>query len=307
MAELALTRGDDLLRGEAKRVANAVGVAANSNLYAGLALIVAEADTTNVMTLARQRVEAAVAPRIHEPGVRTFGTGLGQTALLATVLPEVDRTRFAQGMVDFANDLRETAANRYQALVALHDIAPHIPTTVRDELFEQILPFAQGGHEPVVDESFPASADPLSRFRISFGEFPLAPAGLMALATLAHSEAQYEVVERIAVGQLRGANDRTAHAVALALAALPAEKLTLPVDLLAAHPSKSIRALAAVVWAKRSDQPAEIGLALAHDQSAHVRVPLARSLRKDANHAGVRTILAADPRRSVRQLATENS
>jgi hypothetical protein len=183
MADLALRHGGDLLRGKPAGVAGAIDdAAAASNLHAGMALIVAEADTTRVMALARQRLDAAVAPRIHEPGVRTFGTSLGQTALFMTVLPQEDRVRFARGMLDFANDREESAHNRYQALIALRNIARDLPDNVRNELFEQALPFAEGMREPADDEILPNAADPLSRYRFSLGDASLAPAGLIAIA-----------------------------------------------------------------------------------------------------------------------------
>jgi hypothetical protein len=283
-------------------VTDAVGeAAAGGNLYAGLALIVAGADTTQVMALARQRLDAAVAPRIHQPGVRTFGTGLAQTALLVSVLPEDDRVRFARGMLDFANDGQESAPNRYQALIALHDIARDLPDRVRHELFGQTLPFVQGMREQADDELLPKAADPLSRFRFSLGEASLTSAGLMAIAAMANSPDQFDTVRRNAVIQLRSATEQTANASACALASLPPEEMTLPVDILAAHPSQWLRALAAVVWAQSSDQPPEIGTALAQDPSTHVRGSLARSLGNDAHHASPRDILASDPRRSVRQ------
>jgi len=301
MAELALRHGGDLLQGEPRVVADAIDdAAAETNVYAGLALVVAGADATRVVPLARRRLEAAIAPRVHEPGVRTYGTSLGQTRLLVTVLPQEDRERFARGLLDFANDREESAPNRYQALVALHDLAPDLPNDLRVQLFEEVHPFAEGLREPS-DEMAPSAADPLSRFRFSIGETFLAPAGLMAVAALAHTPEQVASAQTNAVAQMRGASDLTANAIARALASLPHDQMTLPVDLLAGHPSSWLRALAAVVWARRADQPSETGEALARDPSAHVRGSLARSLRNEPRHVGARRILAADPRRSIRR------
>ena len=141
----------------------------------------------------------------------------------------------------------------------------------------------------------------MQRFRISFGEASLAPAGLMAAAALARAEEQYEIVQRISVALLREASDETANSIAVALACLPPVRVTLPLNLLAGHPSPWMRALAAVVWAQRPDEPEEIGAILAEDPSPHVRGSLARSLRGDPRHGRPRAILSADPRRSVRQ------
>jgi hypothetical protein len=309
MGDLVLREGDDLLRQDPRRTVAAVrDAAAGGSEHAALALIAAEDETTQAVPLARQRLEAAVAPRVHEPGIQTFGTGLSQTAALTMVLPDDDRVRFARGMLDFANDRQETAHNRYDALVALRGIARYIPGDVCDELFGQVVPFAEGQYEtPGKGELFPGADDPLQRFRFSFGEASLASAGLMAAAALARSDEQYEIVQRIGVALLRDASDQTANSIAVALASLPPMRVRLPLDILAGHPSPWMRALAAVVWAQRRDEPAEIGVTLAEDPSPHVRRSLATSLRDDPRHAKPREILSSDPRRSVRQHVTEGN
>ena len=302
MGELVLREGQDLLRGDPKTTVTKVQEAAEESQLAALALIAAEDDTTSAVPLARQRLEAAVAPRVHEPGVQTFGTGLSQTAALTTVLAEDDRMRFARGMLNFANDGLESKHNRYEALSALRGIARHVPDGIRDELFGQVLPFAEGRHDTAGEgELFPRAADPLQRFRFSFGGGSLAPAGLMAAAALARTDEQYEIVQRISVALLRDASDETANSIAVALASIPPARVALPLDLLAGHPSPWMRALAAVVWAQRPDEPEGIGVILAEDRSPRVRASLARSLRDDPRHAKPRAILSTDPRRSVRQ------
>jgi hypothetical protein len=309
MAELALSKGQDLLHADPTRTLAAIGeAAAAGNYYAALALVATGGDTRQAVEVARQQLEVAVAPRAHEPGVRTFGTVLVQTALFATILPEEERARFARGMLEFANDGEEPGHNRYDALTALQVIARHVSDDVRDELFEQVLPFAEGRHEPGPgDELFPGAGDVLQRFRLSFEAAPLAPAAVMAAAALAHTREQYAVVEPIAVAQLRDASDQTANSIAVALASVPADELTLPVQLLASHPSQWLRALAAVIWSQRPDQPVEIGLDLARDPSRHVRTSMARSLLDNPRHAEVRAVLTEDPRRSVRRKASGTS
>jgi hypothetical protein len=309
MAELLLRHGRDLLRDDSIRTVAAVKeAAAGGSLYAALALIAAEADTTQAESLARQRLEAALAPRVHPPGVFAFGTGLGQTAALVTVLPEDDRVRFARGMLDFANDHEEVAHNRREALAALRGIARRIPDDVRDELFEQILSFVEGRHDTAEgDPSFPATADPLERFRFSLGDASLARTALMAAAALARNPDQYSAIQRNAMVQLRDATDEQTNSIAVALASLPSKAITVPLEVLASHPSHWLRALAAVVWAQRTDQPEEIGVALARDSSRDVRGSLAVSLRNDDRHESVGAILSNDPRRSIRHRVTSNT
>ena len=309
MAELLLRHGRDLLRDDSIRTVAAVkDAAAGGSLYAALALIAAEADTTQAEPLARQRLEAALAPRVHQPGVHTIGTGLGQTAALVTTLPEDDRVRFARGMLDFANDHEEMAQNRREAVAALRGIARHISGDVRDELFEQILPYVEGRHDSADgDASFPATADPLERFKLSLGDASLAPTALMAAAALARDPEQYSTIQHNAMFQLRDATGERMNSIAVALASLPPETVTVPLEVLASHPSHWLRALAAVIWAQRTDQPEEIGVALAGDWSRDVRGSLAGSLRNDGRHESVRAMLSNDPRRSIRHLLTSDA
>jgi hypothetical protein len=309
MAELLLRHGHDLLRDDSIRTVAAVGeAAAGGSQHAALALVAAEADTSQAEPLARQRLEAAVAPRVHQPGVHSLGTGLGQTAALVTVLPEDDRIRFARAMLAFANDHEEVAHNRLEALGALKGIGRRIPDDVRDELFEQVLPFVEGRYDTAEgDAFFPATADPLERFRMSFGDPALAPTALMAAAALARRPEQYSTIQRNAMIQLRDATDEHTNSIAVALASLPPEGVTVPLEFLASHPSHWLRALAAVMWAQRTDQPEEIGVALAEDWSRDVRGSLAGSLRNDHRYESVYAILSNDPRRSIRRRLTSDA
>jgi hypothetical protein len=309
MAELLLRHGRDLLRDDSARTIAAVEeAAAGGSLYAALALVAAEADTRQAEPLARQWLEAALVPRVHQPGVQLFGTGLVQTAALVTALPEDDRARFARGMLDFANDHEEVPQNRREALVALRGIARRVPDHVRDELFEQILPYVEGRHDSAErDASFPATADPLQRFKLSLGDASLAPTALMAAAALARDPEQYSTIQRNAMIQLRDATDERTNSIAGALASLPPETVTVPLEFLASHPNHWLRALAAVIWAQHTDQPEEIGAALAGDWSRDVRGSLAGSLRNDDRHDNVRAILSNDPRRSIRHRLTSDA
>ena len=73
MAELLLRHGRDLLRDDSIRTVAAVKeAAAGGSQYAALALVAAEADTSQAEPLARQRLEAALAPRVHQPGVHSL-------------------------------------------------------------------------------------------------------------------------------------------------------------------------------------------------------------------------------------------
>lgn len=302
MAENILRNGVELLRENPTRTASAVrAAAAAGNFYAALALVIAETDVTNAVPVARQRTEAALTPRVHQPGVRTFGTLLPQTATLARVLPVEERVRFARGMLLLASDEEDTPHNRSDALIAMHAIAEYLPEGVRDELFSGVLPFAEGRRESgALDGFFDGSDDPLQRLRFSLGGMSLAWAGVVAAARLARKPHQYASVLRTAELHVRGDNDAAAHSAALAISFIPAEHVSLSVELLAFAPTRWARALAAWLWANRADEPEELGLRLARDPSLQVRLGLAREVRIDEHTAAVRELLSGDPRRSVR-------
>lgn len=307
MAVAVLRHGQHLLRADPVRTSAVVGeAAAEGNLHAAIALVVAEDDMAGALQTARDRVEAALAPREHEAGVHKFGTILIETAALTRALPEEDRVRFAHGMIEFGRDVRETKVNREEALAALRTVAGWLPDRDRDELFEFALPFAEGRHESDAVPLLQGGDDPLGRFRFSFGETALWPSGLMAAAALARSSPHYVSVKRVAIAQLRNATERETHSIMVALGSIPPDDVQLPMDLFAGHPSPWVRSLAAQVWASADGADDGIGTALAHDPSPHVRGSLARNLT-DAASPGVRAILASDPRRSIRWLIRDQS
>lgn len=302
MAERTLRHGEELLRSDPGRVAEVVSTAANENVYAALSLVFTRADTTPAASLARRRLNAVIAPRVHQPGQMTIGTDWPQTAGLVIALHEDDRLRFARRMLDFARDEQESGHNRHDALAALRAVAPHLPTAARPAMFEEVLPFARGEAEGENgDGLFAGASDLLRRFTVHVGNASLAGPGLMAAAVLAGGDEQYEAVEHVAARLLYGADDLMFNSIARALAAFPTERVTLPVDVLAGHPSPWLRAFAAALWARRPGAEEEVGLRLAQDPSHHVRGTLAGAITSEERHTSVRKTLAGDPRRSVRR------
>lgn len=303
MAQVALTKGEDLLRQDPQRTFAAVEQSArDGNRYAALALIAAGADTGPVDALARQELERALEPVSHTPGVQTIGTGLGQAAVFVTTLTEADRIEFAGAMVVKAEDSQDSPQNRYEALLALRAIARHLPDPIREDLFEKVRPFAQREREtPFMGGALEGANDPLSRFRVSLGETSLWPGGLMVAAALTDRSEQATIVQQSAMAVMRDATDFESNAIASALSLLPIALMTVPVDLLASHPNPWLRCVAVVAWIQRDDEPAEIGERLARDPSSHVRLAMARNVRADGRFREVKSVLENDPRRSIRR------
>lgn len=301
MADLVLSEGADLLRADPERTIDRVGTAAEAgNFHAALAVVLSHGRTDCALPVARQRFQAAIAPRERKPGVFSFGTLLPDTAILMTILPPDDRVTFARAMVDRANDAEDVAANCQDALLALRPIAAALPDGVRDDLFQSVLPFAKGEREATQPPLFPGSDDPLGRFRVSLGDASLNNVGLLALSTLARTAEQAQQTKDLAMRYVRVPGQEHANIAATALSALPRDQLGVLPEELASQPNEWLRALGAVLWCERPDD-AELGLALAGDPSPNVRRTLARALTSDFRHAGARAVLSVDPRRSIRE------
>jgi hypothetical protein len=305
MAESVLSGAGDMLCLERDLVQRTLTEPASKDHYnAALALVIAECDTNAIEAMASKRVATAAAPRLHQPGVTHLGSGVENTSLLAGALPLLKREAFARAMVNAASDRDDAAMNRREALGALRVVARQLSDELRDELFEFALSYAKGNYEASrSDEFFSGGDDPLQRFRVRMGSTTLAPDGLETAAALARSSAQYAAVQNQARQMLPEADEQTSRAIAVALTSIPPDDISIDIELLGAHPDPNLRAVAAVIWAQRPNRHAAIAERLARDPSPIVRRSLASSLAEVPAHARVRTILAADPRRSIRNHA----
>lgn len=302
MADLVLGTGAELLRSDPKAVVAKVGPAARAGDFnAALAVVEAGGDDEYAVPEARRRAESAMRQPERKPGVFSFGTILPRIAFLVRVLPEEERVRFASGMLDRARATDDVGQNRADALIALQVVGAHLPDRARDEMYAGVLPFGLGEYEQGVEPpSFADADDPLSRTRISLGAGDLEPAGVFALAALARTTEEAEEVEELVLRHLR-TNAITADVAARTLLSLSVDPLHMSVPVLSTHSSPAMRAMGAVLWARRPNEPETIGTALARDPARVVRASLASALGDDPRHVAVRTILSADPRRSVRR------
>jgi len=192
--------------------------------------------------------------------------------------------------------------NRADALIALQVISTDLTDPLKEELYGSVLPFAAGDYDQGTQApSFAGADDPLSRTRISLGPSGLERPGLLALAALATTAGQAETVEELVLSHLRAGTITPEDAVRTLLS-LPGDPIHMPVAVLSTHSSPAMRALGAVLWARRTNEPETIGIALARDAARIVRASLASSLSGDPRHDSVRGILVVDPRRSVRRL-----
>lgn len=117
---------------------------------------------------------------------------------------------------------------------------------------------------------------------------------------VARTEEQALEIEELVLSHLRS-DASTADAAVRTLLSLPGDPVRMPVTVLSTHSSPAMRAMGAVLWARRTTEPEAIGIALARDAARVVRASLASALGDDPRHKVARSILAGDPRRSVRR------
>jgi len=261
----------------------------------------------HALLIAEKQVVAACEPRSIEAGTHQYGTDFPLAAALATILAPKVRRRFALAALEAALRLDDVSANRQEAVFAIKTIAGYLNEADRDELFEAVIPIAQGAHDQGYDDEwFADMAVPLSRFRVNLAVSSLRPAAIRALACLAYRSEQFEQIQELAVELLNGADDQTCYHIAHALSRVPPSELRLDLTLLGTHPSKWLRALAAVAWNADPARAPGLGERLAQDASPQVRRSLASTLHDRKDVAELRRTLSTDIRRSVRLAATNH-
>lgn len=296
----AAFEGQEVLRSDPDTVAQRLsGAASGGNLQAALGLILAGADTSPAVDLAREHFARDSQPVTHQPGVAHLGTGIQQTALLMPVLDQADRDTFGRAMLTRAQDTKDIARNRQDALSALHLVADQLSEEVRAELFDGLQAFVRNPTDSEL--SFDFGDDPFSRFKVSLGVPPLAAAALRAAGALAHAPSQYEAVQEMVVYLLPGADDSACFVLGTTLRDLPPEALKIDVNLLAAHPNRWIRACAAMAWGRQPDRWPGLGERLAVDPAPGVRYALASVLDRSRGQDQVRQILEQDHQRDIRR------
>lgn len=301
MAEIVLNGGTRSLRAEPTVVSVVCAEPASAGqMYAALAIIVADKDLTPAISAAQRMLDAVTSPRIHVPGQVEFAGGWQEAATLTRALQPPDRARLADAMTAVINDTDEPAVNRQLALAALATVGRHLSDPDRGRFFPVALQAARGDLDSSTDDDALPSGK-LERFRFVMGDPAFRFDGLLAAAALASTPDQYESVIDIAYELMPHANSRQANSLASALALLPGTgRALLDPRSLAAHESEWIRSTAARLWCAAADQPPQVGHRLAADPSQNVRRSLAFHLPGTPQYDDVRNKLEQDIRRSVR-------
>lgn len=295
----AIESGSEIL------VDNLRGLASEGNQAALDSLLYLEDDHPSLVTEARQLLAKAVKPPERSPGHYAIGSNFPRIAIFVLLLPEEDRSRFAEAAMRAAEDTSEMEPNRTDALRAVMIIAPHLGDNVRTDLFHRAMALAAAPTFSEIDEQLKAGLHPLSAFRFDLGFGSLAPQAVRAAAALAHTREEVQEVIGAAWRLFRGGNEFAASQAAHALAQVPPEELRVDIRVLAGSPIRWARQLAAVLWATRPDDVPTLGRDLAKDRDPSVRRALASSIGKLEKTkpdlaAELREELAGDPSASVR-------
>jgi hypothetical protein len=299
MADVIVDR-PSILREHGDLLLDKLAPFARDNRYACLAIIRSGAEPAVAVELARAEVERVLAPRVHGPHEYPMYMGASDDAILASVLDQETRNRFATNMLSRALDQQELKQNRGNDLDGLLAIAPTLDQRAQQDLLAGVMELARGQH--IGQQLFP--------FDLDLG---LAGRALQCAAALNPDPATCLEIEQIGLTYLRAADEVKQWQIAQALVLLPAENSGLDLEYCSVHPWTSVRALAAVRWAKNPEVlPIERARELATDPDYEVRRDFARALRSDGTPTTDETkaivaILRQDVRRSVRTPALEAS
>lgn len=307
-----------LTDGERRELIDRVRQLAASGQYgAHLALALLEVADEAVL-------EAAVATRGQllarpEPDGHKYslGTRLASDGALLAVLDAHDRHACLNKLLAIAEDRRETAHTRQDALDAAFNILDtHDGADLKTPIHQRSRPFAEGTQDGSALDAETTNPHPLSAIKLDFGSPSLRPQGLYLADATAVTDEDRSWVREQALLLLRGDERSAVSAAAHVLHQQHGSGAGLEPGLLAAHREPTVRQLAAVVACAQPDSNASTIRALATDPCSSVRDLLARELWSHAHSdstAGssqsdvakeVLVQLADDIRHSVRRTAT---
>lgn len=218
--------------------------------------------------------------------------------------------QYVDKLVAIGSNSDEMCANRAAAFAAAADSAGLLSVDKKEQLSEQVRPFASEVIQiSETDQFSAASLHPLNRFRISFGNVTevRAAAGWLLGQAATNSEEYAEVV-RIAVAWLRSEVPRLQRVGALLLTLPHVAARGVPISELATHANPSVRRLALQMPDMKTSPDAAVLAKLARDADRDVRIgvvyalPRLRKFDPDT-YQGLRVRLCTDPSALVRALA----
>ena len=215
-------------------------------------------------------------------------------------------------LVAIGSNSEEMCANRAKAFAAAADAVGLLSTGRRKQLSEQVGPFAAEGIQvSESDRVSAASLNPLSRFRISFGNAnDVRAAAGWFLGNVATDPAQRAEVSPMALAWLRSEDPRLQRVGALLLTLPNLSASSVPIAEIASHANPEVRRIALQMPDMKASPDAVILADLASDPNRNVRIGVVYALPRlrmfdPDSYQDLRVRLDTDLSAMVRALAAK--
>lgn len=281
---------------------------ADSGVYTAAIAYARLGEASETVTTVAEAAEQRILQRPPPDGMTfSFGTRLGQDAYLATFLPTERRRACLAKMQTIAEDRREAATNRYDAVNAATIIASALPDEDKTAFHIWTRAFVTGEQDGSMLDDELTGPHPLSSFKVSIGEATLVGIGIDAAGYSAQTNEEKEWVKEQAAALLSHPLESVVSRAAVVLSRLGEATVGIDPRFLSSHPSDTVRQLAAFLATDDDTLDCALLNQIARDTSPRVRRLLAQRLqgRAAARGAEPETVEAAatlldDPRHSVR-------
>jgi hypothetical protein len=252
-----------------------------------------DADVIQQAVAARDRLLDRPDPDGHS---HAFGTTMVPDSYLVTVLGPADQQACLDKTLAVAEDRREAASNRQDALTAAANLVQAQPDGIKAGVHARSRAFVTGDHDGSALDDETTNPHPLSSFKVDFGSPSLRAHGLRLAQGSAVGDDDLAWVRDQAMVLLSADDRQLVRESAQVLSRLGVEVIRgLEVTFLVGHPDRVVRELAAFVGATAPLRYAQILPVLARDPDWTVRVQLALGLHAylQSNHDA-----ASEPERS---------
>lgn len=299
---------------EAERVALVarLQVLADAGVYDAAIACARLGSVTQTVTTTAETAERRILERLAPDGMTfSFGTRMGQDAYLTTFLTHERQRACLAKLQTIAEDRREAAANRYDAVNAATVIAVELPEDDKRAFHLWTRQFVSGEQDGSMLDEQVTNPHPLSSFKVSIGESTFVGIGIDAAGYSAQGTEERNWVKEQAAALLSHPLESVVSKAAVVLSRLGEVSDSIDPRFLTSHPSETVRQLAAFLATSGQKLDPTLLSQVARDPSPRVRRLLAHRLRiraasptpdgggSDETAEAVET-LRADPRRSVR-------
>ncbi|MFB6576091.1 restriction endonuclease [Streptomyces sp. NPDC056402] len=231
----------------------------------------------NAAAQARDRILQRPDPDPHRV---EFGSRMVRDSFLVGLLDTRDQQRCLTKTLKIAEDSRESALNRKEALTAARNLVGELSQGERHEMFCVSKPFALGERDGShLDGTLTGRPHPLGSFQFRGGSASLRGEGLYLAAAVAVTPEETRWVRDRALELVRSDDSSLVQAAAVTLGVIRREATEdIGVHLLATHQHVGVRQASAVLAARDLVRHRELAMRLAKDRDHGVRLILAQAV-----------------------------